>query len=149
MAMYEELGYCPSNAFLQYSIHYLVPANGRCSMELLGDRIGYMVYLKHRVRYEGWPNVVVLFEGDDTLLPIEVATTLAEFIPVCQYGKSGKKIEVEDIINPLQIEGIRRTNEGKFVGGNGLVVFENPNFIVGLKNGEDKVKMWIFQRQLN
>ncbi len=49
MAKYEELGYCPNNAF-GWCEHKTDA--GKRALEILGDRIGYMVYETDSVSYK-------------------------------------------------------------------------------------------------
>ena len=146
MAIYEHEGICPNNEFLRYSIQMQLSPNGRCALEMLGDRTGYMVYPYGQNAFEGWLYVVMLLCGDETLLPIKVAETLLEFIPDCQYGTVGRKIELRDVVNPLQMKDVHLDAEGNLMGVNGTVLHANHNFIVGIKDCGESVQMCIYRK---
>lgn len=102
MAIYEQDGPCPADLFFYFHLHHQeVSENIKKVDDILGDRKGYMVYgPDHDDRFRYTSIVECLF---GSAVGISVANYLADLIPVCVYGETGKKIRIHDIINPKTI----------------------------------------------
>ena len=152
MAMYESIGFCPSNSFLHYAMEMgdKVPANWRITQKLLGDRKGYMVYTKAGCAYYGYSYVVDALIGANDTLGIEVACKLQAMIPVCKYAETGRMILITDVINPFQIPGVVGHNgsgdESNFVAGDNLTLIEDERYLVGITDEGDAVHMYFFKK---
>lgn len=94
MAMYEDLGYCPSDAFREEENSGCTSYFWEKTKGLLGDRIEYMVYCSG---YKGAHGYLVdaLMHGNGTL-GIEVAAALKTMMPKCSYKKVGRLITLHD-----------------------------------------------------
>lgn len=149
MAMYENLGFCPNNSFLQYCMEKgeKVPALWKRTSEILGDRMGYMVYTKNGCNYYGWCHVVDCLVGSTTTLGVEVACKLKALIPNCKYSETGRKILVTDVINPYQIPDIRCTGSNNFVGSDKVEVLEDDRYVVGITDEGEQVHLYFFKKE--
>lgn len=106
MAMYETLGYCPDNSFSYFMNKGKYSPTAEIVMDILGDRTGYMVYDKSQYAYgHRNPSIVeVLLGGKEGDLGVEVANYLENLIPKCEYGVTGKKIQIEDVVTPYAMD---------------------------------------------
>lgn len=130
MAMYENLGYCPSNILRRGGMDSIKPSKFyQKTMEKLGDRVGYMVYAKGCNNSQG-ANIHELFMRDE--LGYDLSLVLCELIPVCKYAEVGKKILITDVINPEQINGSKR--------------YESLGFLVSLEMKDEHLEMLIFKK---
>ena len=145
MAMYETEGFCPSNAFTYYSENEKISSFWNRTKEILGDRIGYMVYSPHGFSQNGC-YVVDCLMGAGYTIGIEIATVLRVMIPECKYAVIGRKILVTDVINPAQIPGLQFSSDEKLFGDNGLFIFEDSRYIVGVTDEGEEVHMYFFKR---
>ena len=130
MAMFEEIGYCPNNAFGMYSKEKN-PNWGR-TMEVLGDRRGYMVYTPGGCWKEESYIVDCILGGKETL-GIEIATVLSVLIPECRYPRVGKKILLTDLVNDLAIPQKCK-------------ILEDSRYVVGILDDEGAVIMFIYKK---
>lgn len=150
MAMYENLGFCPSNSFLSYLVRKKeIPAIWERTKKLLGDRIGYMVYTEAGYSYYGC-YVVDCLAGSTSTLGLEVACKLQAMIPECEYARIGRKILVTDVINPFQIPGLRRSGTtyiSDFVGSGNLDVLEDDRYVVGIIDEGPQVHLYFFKKE--
>lgn len=98
MAMYEDKGFCPSNEFTLFAMEESerLSPNWEEAKEILGSRIGYMVYAHNGRTFEYWSYIVDAIEGATGTLGIEIAKTLKEMIPNCVYAKEGRPIICKD-----------------------------------------------------
>lgn len=131
MAMYENEGSCPSNAFLWYLCE--IPEDERELREainkVLGSRTGYMVYDRRDMAWgRSWPSIVKVLYGEkktkkldgldsSLLLAWDVAQHLKRIIPICRYGEEGKKILIHDVLSPQQI-----SDDICYIGGDGFFI---------------------------
>lgn len=119
------------------------------TLNVLGDRIAYMVYTEAGCAYYGWSYVVDCLLGSISTLGLKVACKLKEMIPDCKYVKDiGCKILVTDLINPYQIHEVDRSFMGK---RDGVIVdksrsygktniFEDERYVVGIiDEGEQSI----------
>ena len=163
MAMYEKEGSCPSNAFLRYRIDGKAAVEHEKIVELLGDRIGYMVYdQKDHAWGRYYPSVVEALLGGNGSLGFRVARYLRNIIPVCRYAEIGKKIVIHDVLSPSQIAGDilyfrdESFERWAFFGKDGKAhpddpitikdgraIFSDERFLVVVVDKEDIVEMWI------
>lgn len=151
MAMYEDLGFCPNNSFLNYALEgNPVPEIWKRTRELLGDRTGYMVYTEAGCTYNGWCYVVDCLVGAETTIGVEIACLLKTMIPQCEYAKTGRKILVTDVINPYQIPYIERgyiNNMEKFMSSNdSMYLFEDERYVCGVIDEGENVHMYFFKK---
>lgn len=147
MAMFEDLGFCPSNSFTQYELE----KGGKVSpfweqtQKLLGSRIGYMVYTPAGNSYNGGCHVVDCLVGATTPMGISIATKLETLIPKCIYAEVGKKILLTDVINPFQIPGIRQLATGEFYSDD-TFIREDERYVVGVVEEGEDVHLYFFKK---
>ena len=145
MAMYEDLGFCPNNSFLHYAQGNHVPKIWKRTRDLLGDRIGYMVYTES-CTYNGGCYVVDCLVGAETTIGVEIACLLKTMIPKCKYAKVGRKILITDVINPYQIPYIGRGYK-KFMSSNdSMHIFEDERYVCGVIDEGENVHMYFFKK---
>lgn len=151
MAMYEKEGFCPNNEFLHYQMEKgPVSSLWERTREILGDRIGYMVYTEAGNSYYGSSYVVDCLVGATSTLGVEVACKLRDMIPNCKYAVNGRKILITDVINPFQMPGLSRgyVNEGSsYVGTDKLFVLEDNRYVVGITDEKEAVHMYLFKKE--
>ena len=93
MAMYENEGYCPNNAF----------ASNMMAKGILESRTAYMVYHENDVEYASRrPSIVECLDCGDRSLIVQICSHLQTIFPVCIYPGNGRKIRIHDIVNPHQ-----------------------------------------------
>ena len=148
MAMFENLGFCPSNSFTKYEMEKEISEFWKRTQELLGDRIAYMVYTPAGCNYHGYAYVVDALVGTTTTLGIEVATKLESLIPECKYAEKGRKILVTDVINPFQIPGIVGRVDGTFVSCKEVFVREDERYVVAVKEEGEDVHLYFFKKAI-
>lgn len=146
MAKYEELGYCPNNAF-GWCEHKTDA--GKRALEILEDRIGYMVYETDSVSYSTGAYVVSAIAESTGSLGIEIASHLRCLIPECNYLENiGKKISCVDVINPNQLMGEIVYNNEDWINldpHSGISLLQDERFLVTIKDEEEAVKIYIFK----
>lgn len=150
MAMYDEQGFCPSNSFMHYLLEgNEVPDIWNRTHELLGERIGYMVYTENGRSFKEWPYVVDCLMGAESTIGVEIACLLKMWIPQCEYGKSGRKIWVTDLINPLQIPYVTRNAANKkFESTNErMFVFEDERYLCGMTEECEDVHIYFYKKK--
>lgn len=150
MAMYENKGYCPNNAFL----HYGMDGNKKVSTmwdkvkDILGDRIGYMVYSENGFSYKEC-YIVDAIEGGEGSLGMEVAVTLQNLIPVCEYAKKGRPIICTDVINPHQIPVNIAETDKKWAlctDDEKTFLFEDERYLVAIQNNSEEVNIYLYKK---
>lgn len=144
MAKYEELGYCPNNEFGFCK----TTENGKRALEILGDRIGYMVYENDSVSYTGAYVVLAIAESSGSL-GIEIAAHLRCLIPECYYSEDiGKKISCVDVINPALLLGNIVFNDKEWENidpKSGIILLQDERFLVTIQDQEDAVKVYLYK----
>lgn len=151
MAMYENLGFCPTNSFLHYMLECNnVPEVWMRTREILGDRTDYMVYTEAGCAYKGWCYIVDCLVGAKTTIGVEIACLLKTMIPQCKYAETGRKILVTDVINPYQIPYINRgyiNSVEKFMSSNdNMHIFEDERYVCGVIDEGESVHMYFFKK---
>ncbi len=144
MAKYEKLGYCPNNEFGFCK----TTENGKRALEILGDRIGYMVYETNSVSYKKSYIVSAIAESTGSL-GIEIASHLRCLIPECNYLENiGKKISCVDVINPALLLGdvVYNNNKWKNIDPHsGICLLQDERFLVTIQDQEDAVKVYLYK----
>lgn len=152
MAMYEDLGFCPNNSFMQYELehHGEVPELWKRTCEILGERPVYMVYTKEGYVYNGWCYVVDCLVGATNTMGVEIACLLKTMIPECKYAEVGRKILITDVINPFQIPhislGYDNSQEKFMATSNDVHVFEDERYVCGVIDEKEAVHMYFFKK---
>lgn len=154
MAMYEQLGYCPSNAFFLYEVQRKedVSEFWKETQKLLGDRIHYMVYMTGKTVHEDLCNVVDALMFAKGNLGLTVAMFLKDMIPKCTYAETGRRIECTDIEHPTQIPWrmFRDGDKWKVVGSepnSTMKLVEDDRYLVGIENTNDEVKLYLYRKK--
>lgn len=146
MAKYEKLGYCPENAF-GWCEHKTDA--GERALEILEDRIGYMVYETDSVSYNTLAYVVSAIAESTGSLGIEIASHLRCLIPECNYLENiGKKISCVDVINPALLLGdvVYNNNKWKNIDPrSGICLLQDERFLVTIQDQEDAVKVYLYK----
>lgn len=113
MAMYENDGYCPAISFFFYQSEVIAKANKNArelwhkNIELLGDRIQYMMYSKTGYLSTGeYPSIVEFLNTNGSY---EFVKKLKKLFPICKYPEFGKKILITDVQTPYLIPDTMRT----------------------------------------
>ena len=144
MAKYENEGYCPRNQIWHYQLENEVPSNWEHILEILGDRIEYMVYSEAGCSYYGWSYIVECLAI--STLGEELAKELEKRIPMCRYPEEGKKILCTDLINPFKIPGLqyadRRGKRG--FASNEAFIIQDDKFLVGITEENEAVHLYFF-----
>ena len=154
MAMYEQLGYCPSSAFFLYEVQSKEKfKHWNETKGILGDRIHYMVYKTGELVHEDLCNVVdalMLAEGD---LGVLVATFLETMIPECTYPETGRRIECTDIAYVSQIPWnfIKDGNKWRIVSLNttsckDMKLVEDERYLVYIEDTEEAVHLYLYRK---
>lgn len=157
MAMYEDKGYCPSNAFLQRAaMGENISPHWEETEKLLGDRIGYMVYDKEGNVSPGECYIVDALMGATGTLGIQIASALKQIIPSCTYAQQGCPIVCTDLLNPHQILVKARETEGKWrclstkqktcSGQEATSLYEDERYLVAIQEGEGEVHIYLYKR---
>lgn len=157
MAMYEGRGYCPSNAFWQRMARQenISPLWAE-TMELLGDRIGYMVYTANGNSITGECYIVDALMGAKGTLGIQIAAALKQIIPTCIYAEKGCPIVCTDLLNPNQILSNERVENGKWTcleagrktcsGQDATSLYEDERYFVLIQEGKDEVRIYLYKK---
>lgn len=152
MAMYEDKGYCPNNAFLHYGMNGSneVSALWEKTKSILGDRTGYMVYSEAGCNYQE-SYIVDALEGAKGTLGVEVATALKQLIPVCKYAEEGRMIICTDLINPYQIPAKIGEYDGKWslcIDDDPVktLLFEDERYLVAIQDEGEAVHIYLFKK---
>jgi len=131
MAMFENEGFCPDNSFCFYDYN-LQNALSPCTLGVLGDRTGYMVYDKIHCSKE--PYVVDMFlGGNNSTLGLEVACAFRELDPDCVYAEKGKKIIIFDVISSECIHSDCR-------------LYEDERYVVGIRAHAKIINMFLCKK---
>lgn len=156
MAMYEQLGFCPSNAFFMKEISQeKLSKNWKEVKEILGDRVHYMVYKTGEPVHEDASNIVdaLMNAESESRLGIEVATTLRDMIPNCTYGEIGRRIECTDIEYPAEIPWklVHENDQWRIVGlrtndSKVMKLIEDGRYIVGIADTADEVHIYLYRK---
>ena len=148
MAMHEKEGFCPSNSFLHFKIERGETAEIGIIDEILGSRMGYMVYGPGECDSRFWySSIVTLLYGEPDGAAIKLAEHLVKLVPECEYAKCGRKIRLHDInAIPSGIHFDNGARELRFENGtlaNGSkTIIQSPNWLVIVDNhngGDDPV----------
>ena len=150
MAMYENKGTCPEVEFAAYSKHHEVSDFWDRTLEILEDRIGYMVYLKSCNNYKG-SYIVDALEGAEYTLGIEVACALKHLIPVCNYAECGKPIICTDLVNPYQIPAKIYECDGKWdlclsEDKEKTLLFEDDRYLIAIQHDDEVVNIYLYKK---
>ncbi len=129
MAMYENEGFCPNKSFGFYT--GAVNPNWDATHELLGDKLGFMVYTPDGVSKEAY--VVDLFMGGSSLLAYRLAVLMHEMDPDTKYAEHGKKILIRDLINQRQMP-------------NDTKLYEDDRYLVGIRDSEAMIELFIYKK---
>ena len=152
MAMYEDEGLCPNNSFLHYETEHNgeIPEFWERTREILGDRLGYMVYTKEGCSCNEWCYLVDCLIGATNTMGVEIACLLQTMIPKCKYAEVGRKILVTDVINPFQIPHIGRgcvNSQEKFMAtSDDMHIFEDERYVCGVIDEGVAVHMYFFKK---
>lgn len=157
MAMYKNRGYCPNNAFWQREANegYISP-HWEETEQLLGDRIGYMVYSEDGYKHEDECYIVDALMGATGTLGIQIASVLKQLIPTCVYAKRGCPIVCTDIIVPQQILKNANEENGKWrclrtdrktcCGQEAVSLYEDERYLVAIKEVEGEVHIYLYKK---
>lgn len=160
MAMYEDKGYCPCNEFAQYGAgtfpnveeKIIVSPLWKNAVEILGDRIGYMVYSEAGTSYRDfWCHIVDAMKGATGTLGIQIASVLAALIPNCKYNENGRPIVCTDIINPYAICKSLEEQDGKwsFKKGwesHGILLLQDERYLVAIQDKDQEVQIKLYRK---
>lgn len=133
MAMYENRGFCPNNGFLHKEMGGCITYFWERTKELLGDRIGYMVYDETPKGDEYGYFVDAMMRAVGTL-GIEVAAALKAMMPKCSYAENGRPIVLEDS------DGIPMPWETYDVS------FEDHRYMITLKDDGNEVHVTTYKK---
>lgn len=149
MAMFEKLGYCPNNDFLDYEMQEEIPKMWKyTTKEILGDRIGYMVYDKESCTHDGWCYAVDCLAGSTSYLGFYVVSKLKEMIPECKYGETGRKILVTDVLDPYKIPGLCFIEDNRsYAFSDELCLREDDCYMVGIQDEGEAVHLYFYRKQ--
>lgn len=149
MAMFENLGYCPTNDFLHYEMEEKeIPKIWEDAKRTLGDRTGYMVYDKESCKHDGWCYAVDCLVGCTSYLGFYIAKKLKEMIPVCKYGETGRKILLTDVLDPYKIPGLCFTeSDHRYAFSQDLSVREDDRYVVGIRDEGEAVQLYFYRKQ--
>jgi hypothetical protein len=151
MAMFEHEGFCPNNSFHDQPA---VNPYWEKTQQLLGDRLGFMVYTKGGCNYNGC-YVTGAIKGCRGFLGLDIAYTLKFLNPHCKYAEYGARIKITDLINPYACPipiGTNGKGEWGLVTNNGkdpedTYLFEDEDYVVVIKKeGEGEINMYIFKK---
>jgi len=149
MAMYEDRGYCPYNELIKYDINEKVSEKWKITKNLLGDRLGYMVYPNAGYSYKG-AYVVDALKLTDSILGIQVASTIQSFIPRCEYAKIGLPIICTDVLNPYQIPvNIKENDKGEWFldcKEDTTILYQDERYLVVVDKKEQEVYMYFYKK---
>lgn len=157
MAMYEGKGYCPNNAFWQRMARQEnISQFWEETMNLLGDRIGYMVYTKEGNNIAGECYIVDALMGAKGKLGIQIASALKRIIPTCVYAEVGCPIVCTDILNPNQLLSKGEMRDGKWTclengkktsnGQDATNFYEDERYSVIVQEGEGEVRIYLYKK---
>lgn len=106
MAKFENLGYCPNNAF-GYSRRSFDGAAVQATETILGRRPVYMVYDQKDIFWseENRDSIVDALYGGEGILGVQVSTYLEIIYPEPLEDKGeARKIIIHDVLNPKQMD---------------------------------------------
>lgn len=157
MAMYVNRGYCPNDAFWQYEAHSEnISPHWEKTEQLLGDRIGYMVYSENGYKHKGECYIVDALMGATGTLGIQIAAVLKQLIPTCIYSKQGCPIVCTDVINPNQILAKGNAESGKWryliterktcSGQEAQGLYEDERYFVLIQEHEGEVHIYLCKK---
>lgn len=136
MAMYENRGFCPSNSFTLEEMRGNTSYFWNRTRELLGDRIGYMVY-DDVPKGNGHGYFVDALTHATGTLGIEVAAALKTMIPECHYANA-------EVGLPIVLKDVDGLPSARNVGD---VAFEDNRYMVVLnecENSELEVEIHVY-----
>jgi hypothetical protein len=144
MAMFEDRGYCPANAFVRENA---VSQLWDTTRTILGDRISYMVYDHGQNCFKG-AYIVDALKGATGTLGVEVATLLSCLIPECRYSEVGKPIVCHDLLNPFQIPSYMLTGYEVTAKANSkdTRMIEDERYLVAIRSTEEEVHVYLYQK---
>ena len=150
MAMYENRGYCPNNEFLHYQMNQgnKVSDSWEKTKEILGDRIGYMVYSENGYATKS-SYIVDALAGATGTLGLDVANALKFLIPECKYAETGRPIICTDLINPYQIPANIVENDGKWNlcgESSGTELFEDKRYLIAIQDDGQEVHIYLYKK---
>ena len=142
MAKYENLGYCPYNAFCKVNIYRKAPEKWSETKMFFGDRTAFMVYLDDSHRHgKDHPYVVDALAYTHSELGLEVAKTLSEMIPECKYPDVGRPIVCKDIHIRPQITEILLSVPDRWY----KCISDDRYFVIICDTGVD-VKLYFYKK---
>lgn len=132
MAMHANRGFCPNNGFTQEEMRGNTSYFWARTKELLGDRIGYMVYYENPKGNEHGYFVDVLTHAIGTL-GIEVAAALKAMLPICNYSELGRPIILEDFdgVPDMILYGVS---------------FEDSRYMIVLKDDDENIYVKTYKK---
>lgn len=157
MAMYENRGYCPNNAFWQRAARGEdISPYWNETEQLLGDRIGYMVYSEDGGICEDECYIVDALMGARGTLGIQIAAVLKHLIPTCTYAKEGCPIVCTDVINPNQLLSQGKEVDGKWrcistprktcSGQEAASLYEDERYLVVIQERDGEVHIFLYKK---
>lgn len=157
MAMYKGKGYCPYNAFWQrVAIREELSPHWEKTMELLGERVGYMVYTRDGNAPSGECYIVDALLGARGTLGIQIASALKQLIPTCIYAERGCPIVCTDILNPNQLLSKAREENGRWTcigtdrrtcsGQEAASLYEDERYYVIVQEGDGEVRIFLYKK---
>ncbi len=150
MAMYENLGFCPSNSFTTYfQTGERAPLFDKAqkALNLLGDRKGYMVYEGCSPNYN-LPYIVDAICGATGTLGLQICAALEYLIPDCKYAVNGRKIRCHDVISPFDIPEVSQETNERYLRfpSSSTVLMEDERYLAGVINNSDSVDIYLYQK---
>ena len=147
MAMFENEGFCPNNSFYHYGMEgkHKISDAWEKNCDILGDRLGYMVYTEAGCAYKGCYVVDCLMGESD--IALEIAITLKTLIPECKYAEIGRKILITDVINPYQIPGISGGYDKFETVDKKMQLFEDARYLCGVADEGEHVRMYFYKKE--
>ena len=161
MARFENLGYCPNNAFCNYR-EYNLPGNP-LAMKILGGRAADMYYPENDKALANDVSIVSAMLGGDGSLGVQLACYLRHVSPSVSLEEF-RPIRIHDVINPKHIcadlycndpstcsdwcfpvNGLIHKDDKK-TWRDGMFLFEDDDYLVAAKDNEDGIDIWIFQK---
>lgn len=146
MAMYENLGYCPNNEFWNYLMDKGLSELSEKALDILGDRIGYMVYLDPNYSFDSYS--YILYALAESSLCLDIAKTLVSLIPECTYAKTGRLISCHDLndvknfpVPIVETNGIHIIEEHP----EKTFFFEDERFVILIQD-EDYVQIYLYKK---
>lgn len=145
--MYENRGYCPYKELTRYNIGDNVSDKWQMIRNILKDRLLYMVYSKAGQAYKG-AYIIDVLKYQTGVLGIQIACTLENFIPYCQYPNPGIPIVCTDVLNPYQIPAKIKEENGywNMEKEENLAMHQDERYLVVIKKQKGKVHMYFYKK---